>query len=271
MKKAVIIIIGVMLVFGCSKDNSTEPNNNSSYYPKTIYERSLDDPATDLYLSEEFVYNSNMQLIRINEYSLDGSLSQHHEFQYNSNNFVSRIDEYSYDSNRFTQRDVTHKFKLFIYVSNKLVQRDNYSFEGEDEILESYQTYEYEEDKCTKTYFFGSNNEDDYHAYAIFAYDDIGNVVHYAYISDEETNERFYEYDNNFNWLSNVTPTFIWKFPFYIPVNNVSNEYNDYSEFNSTFEYNEDNYPTKITIQRYWGGNYDPSESSEIHIEYEMN
>lgn len=267
MKKIIYVTasLSLMLFVGCSKDNSTEPNNDLYYYPKTVYERNLDEPSTDLHLSEEFIYDDSMRLIRINEYSHDGSLNQYREFEYNNNNYVSRIDEYSIGSNKDE-----HEFSLFIYENNVLAQRENYSINAKDDVLDSYQTFEYEEGKCIKAYYFGSDSKEDYYAHVIYAYDTNGNIVHYTYISDDEINEKQYNYDNYNYWMKNITPTFLWKFPFYIPVNNVTNEYNDYSEFVSTFEYNDDDYPTKITIQRYWNGNYDPGESSEMQIEYEI-
>jgi len=274
MKKrilAVITILGVMLIFGCSEDNSTEPNNNSTYYPKTVYERSLDDPTTDLYLSEEFVYNSSMQLIRMNDYSSDGLLSQYFEYQYDNENNLIKWDDYEDNGQE-------HRIKKFIYTARnseeELERVENYIVENSEETLYSYNTFEYSDNVCVRTNIFYIE-EPDYNGYIEYIYGSSGNIISKIYFDangNQEDSERFYEYDDNNFWVLNILPMYDeYEFPFYYQQNNISIEHTDGSQFVSTFEYNEDNYPTKVTIQRYWNGIYEPGESTEMNIEYEMN
>ena len=275
MKRSILLVISVwvgIFIFSCSEESSTGPDNDIlKYYPKTVYERSLIDSLDDYYLSEEFIYDSSMQLIRMNDYSSDSSLSQYFKYQYDNEGNLERWDDYEDNGQE-------HRVKKFIYSGRnserELERIENYIVEDSEETLYSYNTFVYDDNKCIRTNIFYIE-EPDYNGYIEYTYGENDNIVSevaFDVDGNQEDSEIFYEYDNNFFWIFNILPMYgEYKYPFYYQQNNIAIEHTDNSQFVSTYEYNEDDFPTKITIKRYWNGNYEPGESSELNIEYEVN
>lgn len=278
MKKRITLLFGLSLLVGlmftaCDKDEETTPKEKK-LYPSVdtyYYEGELDGMTTFEYDANkrltktiwgsgayysQYEYNNDGKLIKVAEYD-NNEMYYYDSLEYNSNDQVIKV--YSYDFyNEKSESGITHYISTFLSSSQKNNYFDNKLKNFSETILDGWITLEYNNDGFV-TKISGYSTTGRLTGYNVNEYDANGNVTNEKYywlddsnvINTDEYDEIIYEYDDKINPCKYLNGIFLDG----SAVNNVIKQtwiehYGSiYTEIDTyTLEYNDDNYPVKITV-----------------------
>ncbi len=278
MKKGITLLFGLSLVAGlmftsCEKDEETTPQEkklypiNYTYY----YEGELDGTTTLEYDANkrlaktiwgtgdyysQYEYSNDGKLIKIIYYD-NNEMYYYDSLEYNANNQVIKI--YSYDFyNSKSESIIQHSYSKFNSSFPKSSSLNKRLEKFSETILEGWRTLEYNSAGFISK-VSGYSATGVLEGYHVNEYDANGNLINEKFywlddsnvINTDEYDENIYEYDDKINPYKYLNSAFsdgsavnnIIKRTWIEHYGSNNTETNTY-----TIEYNDDNYPVKITV-----------------------
>lgn len=248
MFKKMFFFALVVIVIGCSK-SSTEPSNDKKLYLSKVFDNNRA-------LSTQYLYDNAFNLELVYHYgSLYGDEDTTEEFLYNSNGQLERKNNYEINEN--DEMELT-SYSTYHYQDTKLTVIKFFW----DDIEENRIQLEYTGDEITTMYNMEYPGFSNYSSYYSFVYDSNDNVTEVkGYDSDDELYREYsYEFDNKNNLLLNVNSLrLIWD-DFVaggVGSNNIVTTTSKYFDdeinqweiniYNVNYTYNDDNYPSSLS------------------------
>lgn len=241
--KKLSILLPLLLVLSCKKEQSFNPEPNSNILLMTI-EYVLPNKSW----TEAYTYNNDNQLIQVEDAEHS---KRRNELVYNEQDQLTAIKTYN-----LSNFELILRIDLEYNEQDQLIKTLNYSiYEGQEFPV----VYEYEYDEKgfpSQQLSYIPDNKDASSHIEKYTWKN-GNVVKVATYDNEETlrHEFFYEYDDGFNYTSfqrhHVNQFNIWN-----RNNIIHSSYKDYTGLIDTscnpcisnYTYNEEDYPIAIEI-----------------------
>lgn len=259
-----LFLIGGSLLTACEKDDDITPAEKL-LYPATITSYKSGDE-----IIAEYHYDEENRVVKI-----DYSDNQHTSFEYNASGNLLRIVEY-YKNEVYTYDSLVYNadnrlVKVWSYEASQYKKQGEVKLEGEF-VLTGWQLLEYNTDGLVnKTVTYNADGAKD--SYTEYEYDGAGNMVKESYhwanyegeILENQCMAYTYKYDDRNNIYKGLNIPVIWDKETYVnnktAVKREDYEHDEISEWANTYEYNEENYPVKVT---FYDGDYELIEYQEL-------
>ncbi len=246
MKKKLFILL-LLLGFMACENESISPLEIPDFKIQQIISR---DNNGDIHLTSDFSYNTDGQLISVSNTRTNGTeeWTELTDFFYINQALAGKKFQHLSQGDYFTEDSIT-------YLRNGLLDKiyKFTSYSGQRTYSRIVQ-FEYNNDGRVKstTSYDPNSSDTQYSSHFIWANGNITKTT--VYNNQDKFYEVFYEYDNGVNYELN-NPYFLDSAPALSKNNIIKATYQDFSGLldlscnpcYSSYEYNEENLPTKVT------------------------
>jgi hypothetical protein len=257
VKLLFVLFIGIVLstAYSCSKDDDNKDDDGGgSASPKTCYIKQETEKDGTYY---KYEYNSHHKVIKDVEYNKSGTVISHTDYTYNNDGKISKEEDYDGST-------LNMKYEYLYNAQGKISKVDYYEEQGGTLQKIWYYEYTFTGDDLTKVVkkveYSGQTIEAEKYEFTYSG----GNIVSekdYEFdlssLSLELTYSTEYEYDNKINPYKGIGLDYIVAYPMFLFISKANFTkltmkddqgvvVKDFSS-NVTYEYNDNNYPTKAT------------------------